>query len=46
VLRIERQLADDDRHHLEVKTENAERELPLYPRLRRALADHKLASPW
>jgi integrase len=46
VLRVERQLADDDRRALEVKTENAERELPLYPRLRRALAEHKLASPW
>jgi integrase len=46
VLRIERQLSDDDRRHLDVKTENAERELPLYPRLRRVLAEHKLASPW
>jgi integrase len=46
VLRVERQLADDDRRRLEVKTANAERELPLYPRLRRVLAEHKLASPW
>lgn len=46
VLRVERQLADDDRTTIEVKTANAERELPLYPRLRRALAEHKLASPW
>jgi integrase len=46
VLRVERQLADDDRRQLEVKTVNAERELPLYPRLRRALAEHKLATPW
>ena len=46
VLRIERQLADDDRRHLALKTENAERELPLYPRLRRLLAEHKLATPW
>lgn len=46
VLRIERQLADDDRRHLKVKTKSAERELPLYPQLRRVLAEHKLASPW
>jgi integrase len=46
VIRIERQPADDDRGHLEVKTVNAERELPLYPRLRRVLVEHKLASPW
>jgi integrase len=29
-----------------VKTANAELELPLYPRLRRALVEHKLASVW
>jgi integrase len=46
VLRVERQLADDDRRRLKVKTANAERELPLYPRLRRVLAEHKLATPW
>jgi integrase len=46
VLRVERQLADDDRRHLAVKTENALRELPLYPRLRRVLVEHKLASAW
>jgi integrase len=46
VVRVERQLADDDRRHLEVKTENAVRELPLYPVLRRVLVQHKLASLW
>jgi integrase len=46
IVRVERQLGDDDRRHLDVKTENALRELPLYPRLRRALAELKLASPW
>jgi integrase len=46
VLRVERQLADDDLRHLEVKSENAERDLPIYPRLRRALPEHKLATPW
>jgi integrase len=46
VLHVERQLGDDDRRHLDVKTENALRELPLYPRLRRVLAELKLASPW
>jgi integrase len=29
-----------------LKTPNAERELPLYPRLYRVLVEHKLASPW
>jgi integrase len=46
VLRVERQLADDDRRYIAVKTANAVRELPIYPRLRRVLAEHKLASPW
>ena len=46
VLRVERQLADDDRRRLDVKTANALRELPLYPRLRRVLSEHKLASAW
>jgi integrase len=46
VLRVERQLGDDDREHLDAKTANAVRELPLYPRLRRVLAAHKLATPW
>jgi integrase len=46
VLHIERQLADDDRRRLDVKTASAVRELPLYPRLRRVLAAHKLATPW
>jgi integrase len=46
LLRVERQLADDDRTYIEVKTANAERELPLYPRLRRALVEHRLASVW
>jgi integrase len=46
VIRVERQLADDDRRSVEVKTANAIRELPLYPRLRRVLVEHKLASPW
>jgi integrase len=45
-LGIERQLADDDRRSVEVKTPNAERELPLFPRLRRVLVQHKLASVW
>src|SRR4030095_3963979 len=40
------ELRYDDRRHLEVKTKTAERELPLYPQLRRVLAAHKLASPW
>jgi integrase len=46
VLRIERQLADDDRRRVALKTKSAERELPLYPRLRRMLVEHKLASFW
>ena len=46
LLRVERQLADDDRRLLDVKTANALRELPLYPRLRRVLVEHKLASLW
>jgi integrase len=46
VIRVERQLADDDLRQLEVKTANALRELPLFPRLRRVLVEHKLASPW
>src|SRR5262249_40982095 len=46
VLRVERQLADDDRRRVAVKTANAERELPLYPRLRGVLVEHKLASSW
>jgi integrase len=46
VLRVERQLADDDRTYIDVKTANARRELPLYPLLRRVLADHKLAAAW
>ena len=46
LLRVERQLADDDRRLLDVKTTNALRELPLYPRLRRVLVEHKLASLW
>src|SRR5262249_51145601 len=46
VLHVERQLADDDRRQLDVKTKNAVRELPLYPRLRRVLVEHKLATPW
>ena len=45
-LRVEQQLADDDRRLVDVKTANARRELPLYPRLRRALVEHKLASLW
>jgi integrase len=45
LLRVERQLADDDRRQVDVKTANALRELPLYPRLRRVLLEHKLASP-
>jgi integrase len=45
-LRVERQLGDDDRQRLDVKTASAVRELPLYPRLRRVLAAHKLATPW
>jgi integrase len=28
------------------ESENAERDLPIYPRLRRALPEHKLATPW
>jgi integrase len=46
LLRVERQVADNDATYIEVKTANAERELPLYPRLRRALVEHKLASAW
>jgi integrase len=46
VIRVERQLADDDVTYIDVKTSNARRELPLYPRLRRVLVQHKLASPW
>jgi integrase len=46
VLRVEQQLGDDDRARLDVKTASAARELPLYPRLRRVLAAHKLATPW
>lgn len=46
VLRIEQQLGDDDRARLDVKTASAARELPLYPRLRRVLAAHKLVTPW
>jgi integrase len=46
VLRVERQLADDGRRTVDVKTANAVRELPVYPRLRRVLAAHKLASPF
>ena len=43
MLRVERQLADDDCTLLDVKTENSLRELPLYPLLRRVLVEHKLA---
>ena len=46
VLHVRRQLDDDDRSYVDVKTPNALRELPLYPRLRRVLVEHRLASPW
>jgi integrase len=46
VVRVERQLADDGRRSVDVKTANALCELPIYPRLRRVLAEHKLAAPW
>jgi integrase len=46
VLHVRRQLADDDRTYIDVKTANAERELPIYPRLRRALVEQRLASRW
>lgn len=46
VIRVERQLADDDRSYIEVRTANAVRELPLYPLLRRVLVEHKLAAVW
>ena len=36
----------DDRTYVDVKTANAERELPLYPLLRRVLVEHRLASVW
>jgi integrase len=45
VVRVERQLADDDATYIDVKTENARRELPLYPRLRRALVAHSSRPP-
>jgi hypothetical protein len=32
--------------YVDVKTVNAHRELPLYPRVRRVLAGHKLATAW
>jgi integrase len=46
VVRVERQLADDDRTYTDVKTASAVREVPLYPRLRRVLVEHKLAAVW
>jgi integrase len=46
VVHVRRQLADDDRTYIDVKTANAERELPIYPVLRRVLVQHRLASPW
>lgn len=46
LIRVERQVADDDRTYIDVKTANARRELPLYPLLRRVLVEHKLASTW
>lgn len=46
VVKVERQLADDDKTYIDVKTANALRELPLYPLLRRVLVEHKLAAVW
>ena len=46
LIRVERQLADDDVTYVDVKTANARRELPLYPVLRRSLVEHKLAAIW
>jgi integrase len=46
VIRVERQVADDDTTYIDVKTPNARRDLPLYPFLRRVLVEHKIASTW
>ncbi len=45
-IRLRWQLGRDDRSYVPLKTDAAERDIPILPALRRRLAAHRLASPW
>lgn len=45
-IRLRWQLARDDRSYVALKTEAANRDLPVLPALRRCLIAHRLSSPW